>query len=212
MTIDNPLIGHRIQCVGDSITVGTNSVNLGGYRAELIRSITGRLSVPPIDCGWSFNGVLGLSRITGAVSLRTDEIRIRTTNEAPAYKANSIFIIAGTNDTTQLANLGGPNSVNQSMTYLGQILDDYRNALSTCRVYLAKIPDHDTYPSEIITYNNALATMVAARSDVAYISVVDIYSALGLWSDTYFSDTTHPNAAGYSVIASTFYTSWLSNN
>jgi lysophospholipase L1-like esterase len=200
----------KMMCVGDSITVGMFSTNLGGYRSELITSMTGYMGLPPVDCGWEWNGTLGSYRICGASGERTDECYNRVRLEAPAYAPECVFLHIGTNDTTQLANGGGPNTVNQSMGYLTQILDAFRSANSECIVFVSKIIDNQTWPSQVITYNTSLQTTVSARSDyiAGKVVIVDMYTAMGLYSAVRWGDVTHPNSVGYTVMASTFYSAF----
>jgi lysophospholipase L1-like esterase len=204
----------KVMFVGDSITSGLNSANPGGYRAELFDKIARRIGYTPVTTGWSTNGAAGdASRWCGLSGERTDECRTRTVVQAPAFKPDVVFLHIGTNDTTQLANLGGPNTVAQSMGYLTSILNDFRGANSECVVFVCKIIDQETYPSAIIAYNNALVSTVQARADyvAGKIVIVDMYTAMGAYSTiNYLSgDPTHPREAGYSLMANAYYTAFV---
>jgi lysophospholipase L1-like esterase len=202
----------KMMCVGDSITVGMYSTNPGGYRSELITAMTNYMGMPPVDCGWEWNGTLGPFRICGASGERTDQCLTRVQLQAPAFAPECVFIHIGTNDTTQLGSGGGPNTVNQSMGFITQILDAFRSANSECIVFIAKIIDNQTYPAGVTNYNTALETTVSARSDylAGKVVIVDMYAALGTWSSSKFTDTSHPNASGYSSMYNAFYTAFIS--
>ena len=200
-----------IMFVGDSLTVGFASTVPGGYRSMLWNLIVTYTGKTPNDCGWSTAGSLGHSRICGASGERTDEILARVNLEAPAYAPECVFIHVGTNDTTQLASGGGPNTVSQSMGYVTSILDKFRTANPTCKVFICKIIDNQTYPTQVNTYNTALTTLVQARADyiAGHVVLVDMYTILGAYSATNYFDATHLNARGYGKMAQGFYDAFI---
>lgn len=204
----------KIMCVGDSITNGLNSANPGGYRAELFDKITRHLTYTPSFVGWQTNGACGdASFWCGLSGERTDECRARTIVQAPAFQPDIVFLHIGTNDTTQLSSTAGPNTVEMSMGYLNQILDDFRAANPNCIVFVCTIIDHQTYGAAVVTYNTALLDSVALRADYAsdHVLIVDMYDALGAYNTTSWlsGDPTHPREAGYSIMATTFYNAFI---
>lgn len=163
----------------------------------------------PVVVGWDSGGALGLNRICAEVGLRTDEILAKVRLQAPAFKPNVVFIHAGTNDTTQLANTGGPNTVQQSITYLGSIIDAFRSAEPNCHVFVAQIVDNQTWPVALANYNSALTGSIITRSDYpSRVHIVNMRSGVGDWSATNFNDGTHPNATGYGLMEQTWFTDY----
>jgi lysophospholipase L1-like esterase len=147
----------------------------------------------------------------GASSERTDEIWARINLESPAFAPECVFIHIGTNDVTQLASGGGPNSTAQSMEFVTSILDKFRAANSTCKVFICKIIDNQTYSSQVNTYNASLTTLVQARTDYVAgdLVLVDMNAAMGAYSATNYGDATHPNAKGYGKMGLAFYNAFI---
>lgn len=196
----------KVMCVGDSITYGFNSTDAGGYRSELFTGLNARLGYLPMSAGFDIYGYLGRNKMCGLSGERTDETLVRTLVQMPTFKPDYIFLHTGTNDTTQLATSAGPNSVAQSMVYLTSILNSTFAANPECRLFICTIIDNGTYHSQVVTYNTALTTLVQARPEYAKgnLILVDMYTAMGLYSTSTWGDATHPNAAGYTVMANKF--------
>lgn len=182
---------------------------------ELLNSINASLKRVQ-DCGWDKWGATGQERMCGTNGLRVDEIIVApyTIVQCPAFEPDVVFLHIGTNDCTQLnsgAWVGG--SIAISITNLGTLLDHIRSANSLTRVFIAKIVPNTLAGAndQILLWNAAMATAVAARSDTALITVVDMYTTFtnnASWATDYMADATHPNLAGNTVMATTFYTAF----
>lgn len=196
--------------VGDSITTGFGSATPGGYRADLITRIASRSGQMPTVVGWDSAGSFGDNRICAETGLRTDEILTKVLLQAPAFKPNVIFLHVGTNDTTQLANIGGPNTVVQSMANVNSIINAFRNAEPQCHVFVAQIVDNQTWPAPVNTYNSTLTGTIMLRSDYpSRVHLVNARTGVGDWNATNFSDATHPSSTGYGLLSLTWFTDYI---
>lgn len=125
--------------------------------------------------------------------LTPDLITFAPTSVALSIGANNILHGYSTADT---------------LTQIGSCLDSIRTYCPTARVFWAQITDLKFYHEQVLELNAAIPAYAAARSDASYITVTDIYSALGAWSSTYFSDDKHPNDAGYALWAQALYNAY----
>jgi hypothetical protein len=79
---------------------------------------------------------------------------------------------------------------------------------------VAKIIDrNDSYHQKTVDFNSALQTEISSLpfGQSAKVILVDLYSALGDWSSTYFLDAIHPNDTGNGLMANTWFNT-LQNN
>lgn len=202
----------KLMFCGDSITVGTNSTETGGYRARLWDLISARLMIAPFDCGWDSRTGLGQDNCCATSGHTTEELLANVLLQAPAFQPEVIFLHIGTNDRTQLGSGAGTTTTEESVANVSSMLDAFREANPTCIVFLAKIIGNQTYNALMVSYNAALDVMVTARNDRAYIELVDMYTAFGAYDIINFQngDPTHPSYYGYnSVMAPTWYTSFI---
>lgn len=207
----------KLMFIGDSITVGstggTESTARGGYRSELLKSMS-TLFKTVQDCGYNATGGLGPNRMCGTSGLRVDEIIAAqyVPVQLPAFRPDAVVLHIGTNDCTNLNGGTWPGgSINLSITDLGTLLDYIRSARGDTHVFIAKIVPNQTAGANdyINQWNSAMATAVAARSDAAYIHIVDqngAFLANASWATDWMADTSHPNSAGNTVMANTWFT------
>ena len=190
-------------CCGDSITYQNGgTAGNGAYKKALASAIYAGKGYLPI-AGTDFVGqtydATSSYPMCGTPGIRSDQLNSSWLPTGVTYNPNACLLHIGTNDIAQA------KTTNQIMTGISGCLNTIRNALPTCRVFLAKIIDMQLYPSNVTDVNNSLVTMVAARNDASYITFVDQYAALGAWSGTYFNDDKHPNDAGYALMATAWY-------
>jgi len=122
------------------------------------------------------------------------------------YKPNIILLMIGTNDVAS----GVPNIP----ASLAKLLDTMLNADPALLLVVAQIVPQkkatpDTQNMLVESYNSAIPALVKQRADAGkHVRLVDMYGALAKlanYSTLYFSDTLHPNDAGYQVMGETWY-------
>lgn len=198
----------QVSFCGDSLTNGNQSTTTGGYRARLMALISADYdNVYPNVVGSDFNNTYSYAMI-GASGMRSDQI-LNTylvpelaTIPCPTMPVapDVVFLLSGTNDMLQ--------SVAKE-TWLGyetNIIDAFRAANPDCHVFVGNLIDRSTYTATVIDWNSSLDVLVKARSDYnTYIHPVDLYTAVGAYGVAYYSDLTHPNTAGYNLMADAWY-------
>lgn len=221
--------GNRFLCFGDSITQDTISPTEGAYRyylKPLLDAYTGDNilfvgddTAVGLGLGGIYNSITSNNRMCGTSGQRIDEIlsTYSPATDMAGWNPNYALVHLGTNDMTQFTSGAWPTgSVAISIANMSSLLDIIRAGRADCVVLVCKIIPNQTVAANdnIILWNAALATMVAARADVANIVIVDQYTAFTTnptWAADYMNDNTHPNSAGKSVMATTFYNSFASN-
>lgn len=203
----------QVSFCGDSLTNGNQSTTTGGYRARLLSLIAATYNdFYPNVVGSDFNNTYSYGMI-GASGMRSDQI-LNTylipelaTIPCPTMPVapDIVFLLAGTNDMLQ--------GVAKS-TWLGyeeDIIDAFRAANTNCHVFVGNLIDRDTYTATVADWNTSLLSTLQARSDWnTFVHHVDLYSAVGAYGATYYADQTHPNTAGYNLMANAWYTAYES--
>jgi len=202
----------KLMPLGDSITKGAGSADLGGYRAPLYalalaggKSMTfvGSLSHGPATVsGQAFpSGHEGheahIIRDSGSHSGIEDIIP----GPMNTYRPHAVLLMIGTNDMG--FGVDEANAPSRLATLLSSI---------TVPVFLATIPPSrlDSLNTKIATFNAALPGVVSTANATGRptIRLVDIHAAMVAnpsYKTAYFTDDLHPNEAGYQVIADTWY-------
>jgi lysophospholipase L1-like esterase len=201
-----------IMPLGDSITYGYGSTTGGGYRVPLLtQALADRHSItfvgsvssgPATVSGQPFpKGNEGHSGYSIDDSSSTKGISPLVDHALATYKPNIVLLMIGTNDMHYTLDL--PNAPTRLGKLLDQITTDSPNAL----VVVAKIvPANGAQDTPTQAYNAAIPAVVQARTAQGkHLVLVDMYAALGHWSTTLFKDSEHPNDAGYSLMANTWY-------
>jgi lysophospholipase L1-like esterase len=197
---------------GDSITDGFGGlVNFGGFRGLLLgqRSLNG---LPWNAGGGTVTGTFGANRYVGGSGQTIAQITANLVLDGPQWAYDTVIAHVGTNDATQ-RNTGGVPTLATSQANLTTFLDTIRAQQPSARVFFALIiPNQDVGANTLITaQNSAFATQIAARADVALITLVDhnaAFLANASWATDWMSDVTHPNAQGYVKMASTWGTAF----
>ncbi|MDX2050885.1 MAG: GDSL-type esterase/lipase family protein [Polyangiaceae bacterium] len=212
-----PAVGSPcvIMPLGDSITEGVGApVEEGGYRSYLFKlahtagkSITfvGTLQNGPA----MINGVPFPQHHEGHGGFSTTEILPVAQNAIAGFNPNIVLLMIGTNDYLDQIPL------TDTPANLGTLLDTIITVLPDALVVAAKIVPADDLARNanwIEPYNAQLQTLVEQRrAQGKHIVWVDMYSAFTANPDfinAYLGGVgVHPNAAGFSVMADTWYQS-----
>ena len=129
-------------------------------------------------------------------------------DQVPQYSPDVIFLHIGTNDCTQL-NSGGSPTLATSRANLTTLLNRIRTLAPNCVVFICRIIDNSTAHTQVVNYNEAAIDIdVIARSDYAsgLVKIVDMYTAVGLYSATNYVDGSHPNGTGYALMVTKWQT------
>ena len=198
--------------LGDSITYGYGSTTGGGYRVPLLtRALADKHSVtfvgsvssgPATVSGQPFpKGNEGHSGYSIDDSSSTKGISPLVDQALATYKPNIVLLMIGTNDMHYKLDL--PNAPAR----LGKLLDQITTDLPSALIVVAKIvPANGAQDTLTQAYNAGIPAVVQARTAQGkHLVQVDMYAALDHWSTTLFKDSEHPNDAGYSLMADTWY-------
>jgi lysophospholipase L1-like esterase len=193
----------RIMPLGDSITYGTSSTGIVGYRRPLYQLLIGagysvdfvgsQTNGSPEDFDRNHEGHSGW---------RADQIRDNITGWLNSTPADVVLLHIGTNDISQ--NQGATGTAAE----IGQILDRidaWETTHNQIWVVLARIINRNDSRSGITTTLNGLIQALAdtriAGGD--RIVVIDMESALSYPGD--LADTVHPNDTGYGKMAAVWF-------
>jgi lysophospholipase L1-like esterase len=201
-----------IMPLGDSITFGYGSTTGGGYRADLFtaavaanKSITfvGSLaSGPAMLAGLPFpKGNEGHSGYSIDDSSQTMGISPLVDQALATYKPNIILLMIGTNDMHYSLDLAN------APRRLGALIDRLTSDAPDALLVVAKIiPALGAQNTPTQAYNAAIPGVVQPRvAQGKHLVMVDLYAAIGAWSSAMYKDSEHPNDAGYSAMARTWY-------
>jgi lysophospholipase L1-like esterase len=203
----------NVMPLGDSITYGDGSSDLGGYRVPLFRLILANKQTV------NFVGLMsdGPDTVEGVPFPKHHEghsgyqiagnhgILGFTPDAIKGHKPNIVLLMIGTND---FAFSDDPANAH---VRLGQLLDAILTADPNLHLVVAQIvPINDpTKNAQVMTFNANIPALVKARQDAGkHISMVDMYTPLASAPDyktRYFKDTYHPNDAGYAKMAEAWY-------
>ncbi len=212
----------RVMPLGDSITHGMGagpSQIPGGYRDSLATLYA--------NTGYSFLFVgshqgnpspsltsTGQTSHEGHTGWRIDQIQSSINNWQASSTPDVVLLHIGTNDILQNTNLGtGGNDTSLAIGRLTTLINTmYGNNSELAVVLSTLIPIQDARDEFVKNYNAALASNVIPffTNQGRTISLVDNYANFinedTSWNTTIFADYAHPNAAGYSAMATTFAT------
>ncbi len=201
--------------LGDSITNGYGSTDLGGYRPYLKSQVganfefVGRRSAGPIGSdkneGWDGRTIRRLDSEVVAAAMA-------------AANPDVITLMIGTNDAWKgSAADGDPMSAPQFMIpNLQHLLDDIYTAKPNVKVILSNLPriyDWNQPPATadyqtVVDFNNQLPALVANQQLAGRsIYLVDSNSRLSINTD--FADGLHPDDSGYQGVANAFYSGFV---
>lgn len=179
----------RIMPLGDSITKGTGSLDLTGYRKPLYDTLdlnpgdevdlVGSLSDGPATFDNNHEGHGGYT---------ASQIAAGTYSWLRDNPAEIVLLHAGTNGLTT------------NVQYIGEILDKIDLFSPDTWVVLALIINREPYSAAVTQFNDNLYAMAQARiADGDKLIIVDQEAALNYPDD--LADSLHPNEEGYSKMA-----------
>ncbi|WP_239162282.1 SGNH/GDSL hydrolase family protein, partial [Acrocarpospora phusangensis] len=186
--------GVRIMPLGDSITDGFNVP--GGYRIDLWQKlVAGGYTVDFVGSQFNGPGSLGDHDHQGHSGWRIDQIDANIVNWLQATTPRTVLLHIGTNDMIQ-------NPAN-APTRLATLIDRITSTAPNAEVFVATIIPLPFAASNVQTFNAALRTLVQNRANAGRrVHLVEMFSALTA-SD--LADGVHPNAGGYSKMATVWY-------
>lgn len=196
-----------IMCCGDSRTHGTagGTTVRGAYRFTLNSLLTTRKGFAPrFIGGTSDTGITW--NMCGQGARTTTTLLTDIQAQSPRFPSTQIFLIdIGANDVnTGVATATSTANVDSMIT---QIRIDSPNAT----IWVAKIFDIEAKSAQVVTYNDALTAKMALRSDYSATNVLaktmmyDLYTLVGPYGPTNFSNALHCNDTGYDVVANGWY-------
>ncbi len=206
----------KIMPSGDSITVGAQSTDTGGYRVPLFRaaleSEKNITFVGPSGAGpATVDGVTFPENHDGHSGYIIDTIDTRkgllplVEQNLEKFSPHIMLLMIGTNDiNTELELESAP-------TRLAAVIDKVtETSPETLLVVAQLIPTRtDSLNVDVQAYNAAMKALVAERAQAGkHIVLVDMYSAFTRnqsYKDQLLFDGLHPNDAGYAVMADVWY-------
>jgi lysophospholipase L1-like esterase len=190
--------GVRVLPLGDSITDGFNVP--GGYRIDLWQKVVaGGYLVDFV--GSQANGPASLADRDheGHSGWRIDQLDANIVSWLRTYTPRTILLHIGTNDIFQNRDL--PNAPNR----LAALIDRINTTAPDAMVFVATIVPAGSASTnaQVRSFNAAIPQIVQTRANAGRpVHLVDMYSAL---TTADLADGVHPNATGYSKMATTWY-------
>ncbi|WP_157548314.1 cellulose binding domain-containing protein [Micromonospora sp. ATCC 39149] len=187
--------GVRVMPLGDSITDGFNVP--GGYRIDLWQKLAaGGYRIDFV--GSMFNGPasLGDHDHEGHSGWTIAQVDANVVNWLRATTPRTVLLHIGTNDM-----YGDPTA---AASRLSTLLDRITTTAPSADVFVATIiPRSGSTDNAVRTYNAAIPGIVQSKVNAGRrVHLVDMYRALTLAD---LADGVHPNATGYSKMATAWY-------
>jgi len=186
--------GVRVMPLGDSITDGFNVP--GGYRVDLWQKlVAGGYRIDFV--GSQFNGPAGLGDHDheGHSGWTIAQIDANAVNWLRATTPRTVLLHIGTNDMFS-ASAGAPQR-------LSTLLDTITATAPDAEVFVSTIIPLSGADSQVRTFNAAIPGIVQSKVNAGRrVHLVDMYPALTLAD---LADGVHPNAGGYSKMATVWY-------
>jgi hypothetical protein len=201
---------------GDSITVGAQSTDTGGYRVPLFRTSLAKKQnltfVGPSGAGpATVDGVAFPDAHDGHSGYIIDTVDTRKglaplmEQNLKAHTPHIVTLMIGTNDVNSRVDL--PNAPARLAALIDVIT---ATAPDTLLVVAQLIPTRtDALNTDVQAFNAAIAKLVDERIKAGkHIVLVDMYAAFTTnanYKTALLFDGLHPNDAGYEVMAKTWY-------
>ena len=182
----------RIMPLGDSITHGTESSTLNGYRGPLAAALSGQVAALDF-VGTQISGSMSDPDNEGHPAYTINDIATLTNVSLANYKPNVVLLDAGINDLGQGYEASAP-------TRLGSLIDQILTAEPDATVLVATliVNGDPTLESERKTFNSQLPAIIQARTNASkHVALVD----MGALTTADLMGTLHPNDTGYQLMA-----------
>ncbi|MBF9129520.1 cellulose binding domain-containing protein [Plantactinospora sp. S1510] len=190
--------GVRVMPLGDSITDGFNVP--GGYRIDLWQKVVaGGYTVDFVGSLANGPASLGDRNHEGHSGWRIDQLDANIVGWLRTYTPRTILLHIGTNDINQNRDL--PNAPNR----LAALIDRIITTAPDTKVFVATIVPAGSANTnaQVRSFNAAIPQIVQTRANAGRpVYLVDMYNAL---TTADLADGVHPNATGYSKMATTWY-------
>ncbi|MDG4786824.1 GDSL-type esterase/lipase family protein [Micromonospora sp. WMMD1102] len=198
--------GHRVEAaaavrvmpLGDSITDGFNVP--GGYRVDLWQKVVaGGYSVDFVGSLTNGPASLGDRNHEGHSGWRIDQLDANIVGWLNTFQPRTILLHIGTNDIFQNRDL--PNAPNR----LAALIDRITATAPETKIFVATIvpAGSASTDAQVRSFNAAIPQIVQTRANAGRpVYLVNMYNAL---TAADLADGVHPNATGYSKMATTWY-------
>ncbi|WP_422769707.1 GDSL-type esterase/lipase family protein [Plantactinospora sp. WMMC1484] len=194
--------GVRVLPLGDSITDGFNVP--GGYRIDLWQKVVaGGYTVDFVGSQANGPASLGDRDHEGHSGWRIDQIDANIVSWLTTFQPQTILLHIGTNDVFQNRDL--PNAPNR----LAALIDRITTTAPNAKLFVATIvpAGSASTDAQVRSFNAAIPQIVQTRANAGrQVYLVNMYSAL---TAADLADGIHPNATGYSKMATTWYNALL---
>ncbi|MEE6257206.1 GDSL-type esterase/lipase family protein [Plantactinospora sonchi] len=192
--------GIKVMPLGDSITDGFNVP--GGYRIDLWQKVVaGGYAVDFVGSGTNGPASLGDRNHEGHSGWRIDQLDANIVSWLNTYQPRTILLHIGTNDISQNRDL--PNAPNR----LAALIDRINTTAPQTKVFVATLVPLSFADAQVRSFNAAIPQIVRSRANAGRpVHLVDMYPAL---TTADLADGVHPNATGYSKMATTWYNALL---
>ncbi|MEU4219078.1 SGNH/GDSL hydrolase family protein [Actinoplanes sp. NPDC026623] len=191
-----PFEALRVMPLGDSITRGTGTTTLNGYRAALAhRLFLGGMKINYV--GSQSNGTGSDTQHEGHGGYNIDELSAGLDDWLAQARPDIVLLHAGTNTIKE------GEGAYAAADKLSALIDQIRVARPQAYIFVAQVIS-SRVPEELAddrAYNRLIPPMVAAKND-PLITVVNQSTVGGI--DLH--DLRHPNEFGYSKMAYNWYT------
>ncbi|GLW29162.1 cellulose binding domain-containing protein [Actinoplanes regularis] len=187
--------GVRVMPLGDSITDGFNVP--GGYRIDLWQKlVAGGYTVDFV--GSASNGPAGLGDHDheGHSGWTIAQIDANIVNWLQTYTPRTILLHIGTNDMYGSDPAGAPSR-------LSTLIDHITTQAPQSELFVATITPLSCCDATVRTFNAQLPGIVTSKANAGkHVHLVQMYNALTIAD---LADGVHPNAGGYSKMATVWY-------
>ncbi|MFC6091969.1 GDSL-type esterase/lipase family protein [Saccharothrix lopnurensis] len=190
-----PAAAVRVMPLGDSITDGFNVP--GGYRVDLWQKFTaGGYAVDFVGSAANGPSSLGDRDHEGHSGWTIAQIDTNITNWLRTYTPRTILLHIGTNDMYGGDPGGAPRR-------LSALVDKITAQAPDAHLFVATIVPLSSGDQTVRTFNATIPDLVRRNADAGKkVHLVDMYRAL---TTADLADGVHPNAGGYSKMATTWY-------
>ncbi|MCC8246307.1 cellulose binding domain-containing protein [Saccharothrix luteola] len=192
--------GVKVMPLGDSITDGFNVP--GGYRVDLWQKlVAGGRTVDFVGSMTNGPTSLGDRNHEGHSGWTIAQIDSNVTNWLRTYTPRTILLHIGTNDMNGSNPGGAPQR-------LSALVDRITTLAPNAELFVATIVPLSGRDANVRAFNATIPSMVQSKVSAGKkVHLVDMYRAL---TTADLADGVHPNAGGYSKMATAWYTALLS--
>ncbi|KUI54534.1 Uncharacterized protein YpmR [Cytospora mali] len=210
----------RIMPLGASITYGWLSTDGNGYRQDLLNLLTSAGVTDVTYVGSRHNGTMANNAVEGWPGLRIDQVLTKARSSVPTYLPNVILLNVGTNDcvqnfdmdsTTRTSPVEPELTANASYTVGSRMrimVEDLFGWSPNATVVMSTLINNLNYKTQarVVDANKkfrAVAKELQAEGKRVVLAEMD--NAAGGPTKATMADVTHPNDAGYSLMAKRWY-------